>query len=141
MNIIIDHEVLLDALTYNHLFDYVDVPYDFAAALEKSYEQHYKLLAAEGCLIDHVTPYHIEKTDHHPGYRIWYPIRSWIDECKRRSGMEQAISQERERVQANKSVADQIQQLNQQLIAVFREGNKEKINELADKIRELQKKL
>lgn len=81
----IELPVLLDLLTYNKLFNYVDLPTMVAAAIALCDEQK------EIC--------YTEPSPHPEITRVWYPIDEWIKECKRRSDIEKTLENARKQGQ------------------------------------------
>ncbi len=77
----IELNILLDLLTYNKLFNYVDLPTMVASAIAL-------------CDIEKEVCY-CEPTVNVEITRVWYPIQSWIDECKRRSDIERTLTEAR----------------------------------------------
>ena len=73
----IDPHKILELLTYNSLIVPVTIDCDVG-----------DIFISDPA---HDVLYHVEKR--HPEiYDIWYPIKAWIDECKRRSEIEKALS-------------------------------------------------
>ena len=101
---------LLDLLTYNKLFNYVDLPSPIAASIVLDDPEH------KICFVE---PYCIEAST------VWYPITSWYDECKRRKQQDD-ISAEHHKTYKSPEPKD----FNAALLAAALSGDKKAILKL-----------
>ena len=113
-------ELLLEVLTYNQLFDYVHLPSSIGAqiSLADPQQQH--------C---HVEPLNTEVCI------VWYPIKSWIDECKRRKELTHISQAFKDRRKEVVTLTD----LNNKLLQACVEGNMEEMQKLTEQIQKLTK--
>lgn len=118
----IELSVFLDLLTYNKLFNYVDLPTMVAAAVALCDEEK------QVC--------YCEPQPHPDITRVWYPVENWIVECKRRSEIERTLTEARKQGMCIDYPGLQKPNFQQQLVAAAIKGDMnevKRIQELIDK--------
>lgn len=100
----------LELITYNQLFNYVDVPSNIGAIIA---------LADPDKTICYCEPINVDLTT------IWYPISSWIAECKRRKHIDDILAEP-------KPVRVSTPNVSAQLLAAALAGNEEEVKRLTE---------
>lgn len=116
--VILDAIEFLELITYNQLFNYVHVPSHIGASLSLA-DPDKKLCVCE--------PVNIDTTC------IWYPISSWIAECKRRKSIDDKSAEFRASYVAPK---EDIVELKKMLLKAAMSGDTNEVGRLTKLIQE-----
>ena len=103
----------LEFATYNRLLNYVHVSNEIAAEIVKEDSEH------KYCFVE---------AHNHETSCVWYPIESWIEECRRRKELNRKVSI---------TIAPEVKtvkQLQNELMQAAMKGDRELIKQLAEKL-------
>lgn len=125
-SITLDLKIFLDLLTYDGLFDYVTLDTSIGAIISQADPEK---------KVAYVEPLNAYKCT------VWYPVESWICECKRRAAFEQALVKARQEIAARPKVFIEEQQtkdkeeLQRLIIAAATAGNTTEFNKLMERMK------
>jgi len=125
MNITCDIEELLNILTYNKLFEYVDLPVSMASSFKATDTNNVYC--------------HVEESQHDI-WRIWYPVIGWINEQKRRSNLEKTLQSHRDSVKSiivDSAVQVPREILQQRVYEAITKGDLETVTKLMNELNKL----
>lgn len=117
----IDIKDFLNILTYNSLFEYVDLPPYIAAHILQDDPSH------NTCFCE---------TTNIENVRVWYPVESWIKELRRRKELETELTNMSRLHVATKPI-ERIEDIQQLIVKATIRRDFEEVNKLNDRLQKL----
>ncbi len=103
MNIVMPLTEFLELETYNQLLPWVDLPLNVCEHIRNGEAEYLARLYYQGIAPTYIPCYYIESINHEVS-RVWYPMKSWIEELKRREAYNNTLTEVQKQVEHDRNI-------------------------------------